>query len=238
MSTRRVTGSGRCKVGFRRNTLAARPRVVDCQNTGRRTVSSTSTMSAAVNPGLKDTPVDMDKLLKAVGCPICGEMFTHPVTVVRPRARDREFPRCPNSFFPSRTFRRLTSPPRFVSRETMECLHTFATSASSSPQPGRGANNVCPTCIKLGNNPFVEKKVVKDQVKVSIVGQAEGVGGVGWGGRRGAPAPAPAPAPHRRRHRRHRRPAPAAPAATEPAPAPEPRRRLTSPRPAPAEPAS
>ena len=47
-------------------------------------------MSAAANPGVKDTPVDMDKLLKAVGCPICGEMFTHPVTVVRPRDRDRE----------------------------------------------------------------------------------------------------------------------------------------------------
>ena len=47
-------------------------------------------MSAAVNPGVKDTPVDMDQLLKAVGCPICGEMFTHPVTVVRPRDRDRE----------------------------------------------------------------------------------------------------------------------------------------------------
>ena len=41
---------------------------------------------------MKDTPVDMDKLLKAVGCPICGEMFTHPVTVVRPRPAIRNSP--------------------------------------------------------------------------------------------------------------------------------------------------
>ena len=101
-------------------------------------------MSAAVNPGLKDTPVDMDKLLKAVGCPICGEMFTHPVTVVRPRARDREFPRCPNSFFPSRTFRRLTSPPHFVSRDDRWSACTrFATSASSSPCSPAGERTTC-----------------------------------------------------------------------------------------------
>ena len=49
-------------------------------------------MSAAVNPGVKDTPVNLDTLLKAVGCPICGEMFTHPVTVVRPRPAIRNSP--------------------------------------------------------------------------------------------------------------------------------------------------
>jgi hypothetical protein len=49
-------------------------------------------MSAAVNPGVKDTPVNLDTLLKAVGCPICGEMFTHPVTVVRPRTAIRNSP--------------------------------------------------------------------------------------------------------------------------------------------------
>jgi len=54
-------------------------------------------MSAAVNPGVKDTPVNLDTLLKAVGCPICGEMFTHPVTVVRPRPAIREFPGALNS---------------------------------------------------------------------------------------------------------------------------------------------
>ena len=67
----------------------------------------------------------------------------------------------------------------------MECLHTFCHECIvKSVQPGRGANNVCPTCgIKLGNNPFVEKKVVKDQVKVSIVDKLRASGVlVGSGG--------------------------------------------------------
>ena len=107
----------------------------------------------------------------------------------------------------------------------MECLHTFCHECIvKSVQPGRGANNVCPTCgIKLGNNPFVEKKVVKDQVKVSIVDKLRASGVLVGSGGGGAPAPAPAPA--------------AAPAAPEPAPAaPEPA--AVKPAPAPAEPAS
>ena len=97
----------------------------------------------------------------------------------------------------------------------MECLHTFCHECIvKSVQPGRGANNVCPTCgIKLGNNPFVEKKVVKDQVKVSIVDKLRASGVLVGSGGGGAPAPAPAPAaapaaaerPRRRPHRRHRR---------------------------------
>ena len=100
----------------------------------------------------------------------------------------------------------------------MECLHTFCHECIvKSVQPGRGANNVCPTCgIKLGNNPFVEKKVVKDQVKVSIVDKLRASGVLVGSGGGGAPAPAPAPAPAAVE------PAPAAvePATVEPAPAP------------------
>ena len=109
----------------------------------------------------------------------------------------------------------------------MECLHTFCHECIvKSVQPGRGANNVCPTCgIKLGNNPFVEKKVVKDQVKVSIVDKLRASGVLVGSGGGGAPAPAPAPAP----------------AAVEPAPAPAPAAvepAAVEPAPAPAEPAS
>ena len=117
----------------------------------------------------------------------------------------------------------------------MECLHTFCHECIvKSVQPGRGANNVCPTCgIKLGNNPFVEKKVVKDQVKVSIVDKLRASGVLVGSGGGGAPAPAPAPAAAPAAPE----PAPAAPAAPEPAPAaPEPA--AVKPAPAPAEPAS
>ena len=109
----------------------------------------------------------------------------------------------------------------------MECLHTFCHECIvKSVQPGRGANNVCPTCgIKLGNNPFVEKKVVKDQVKVSIVDKLRASGVLVGSGGGGAPAPAPAPAAAPA-------PAPAAPAPAEPAPT------AVEPAPAPAEPAS
>jgi len=73
-----------------RNLVATIAGVQDCQ---RLDIA----MSAAVNPGVKDTPVNLDTLLKAVGCPICGEMFTHPVTVVRPRPAIRKFPGALNS---------------------------------------------------------------------------------------------------------------------------------------------
>ena len=69
----------------------------------------------------------------------------------------------------------------------MECLHSFCHECIvKTVQPGRGTTNACPTCgIKLGNNPFVEKKVVKDQVKVSIVYKLRASGvlvGSGGGG--------------------------------------------------------
>ena len=121
----------------------------------------------------------------------------------------------------------------------MECLHTFCHECIvKSVQPGRGANNVCPTCgIKLGNNPFVEKKVVKDQVKVSIVDKLRASGVLVGSGGGGAPAPAPAPAAAPA-------PAPAPAPAAAPAPAPaapapaEPAPTAVEPAPAPAEPAS
>ena len=116
----------------------------------------------------------------------------------------------------------------------MECLHSFCHECIvKTVQPGRGTTNACPTCgIKLGNNPFVEKKVVKDQVKVSIVDKLRASGvlvGSGGGGAGEVTAPpvvaAPAPAA----------PAPAAPApvAAEPAPAaPEPAPAAADPAPA------
>ena len=108
----------------------------------------------------------------------------------------------------------------------MECLHSFCHECIvKTVQPGRGTTNACPTCgIKLGNNPFVEKKVVKDQVKVSIVDKLRASGvlvGSGGGGAAAAPAPA-APAP-----------AAPAPVAAEPAPAaPEPAPAAAEPAPA------
>ena len=122
----------------------------------------------------------------------------------------------------------------------MECLHTFCHECIvKSVQPGRGANNVCPTCgIKLGNNPFVEKKVVKDQVKVSIVDKLRASGVLVGSGGGGAPAPAPAPAPAAPAAApAASAPAPAAPAAAPVAPA-EPAPAAVEPAPAPAEPAS
>ena len=123
----------------------------------------------------------------------------------------------------------------------MECLHTFCHECIvKSVQPGRGANNVCPTCgIKLGNNPFVEKKVVKDQVKVSIVDKLRASGVLVGSGGGGAPAPAPAPAPAAVEPAPA--PAPAAAPALAPAPAPAPAAvepAAVEPAPAPAEPAS
>lgn len=115
----------------------------------------------------------------------------------------------------------------------MECLHSFCHECIvKTVQPGRGTTNACPTCgIKLGNNPFVEKKVVKDQVKVSIVDKlrASGVlvGSGGGGVEVTAPPVAAVPAPAA--------PAPAAPApvAAEPAPAaPEPAPAAADPAPA------
>jgi hypothetical protein len=125
----------------------------------------------------------------------------------------------------------------------MECLHSFCHECIvKTVQPGRGTTNACPTCgIKLGNNPFVEKKVVKDQVKVSIVDKLRASGvlvGSGGGGAAAvevtappvevtAPPVAAAPAPAA--------PAPAAPApvAAEPAPAaPEPAPAAADPAPA------
>ena len=118
----------------------------------------------------------------------------------------------------------------------MECLHSFCHECIvKTVQPGRGTTNACPTCgIKLGNNPFVEKKVVKDQVKVSIVDKLRASGvlvGNGGGGAAAvevtAPPVAAAPAPAA--------PAPAAPApvAAEPAPAaPEPAPAAAEPAPA------
>ena len=38
---------------------------------------------AVENPGTADTPVDLDQLKAALGCPLCGDMYRFPVTVVR-----------------------------------------------------------------------------------------------------------------------------------------------------------
>jgi hypothetical protein len=38
---------------------------------------------AVENPGSADTPVDLERLKKALGCPLCGDMYRFPVTVVR-----------------------------------------------------------------------------------------------------------------------------------------------------------
>ena len=52
----------------------------------------------------------------------------------------------------------------------MECLHTFCHECIVKVvQPGK-ASNACPKCgIALGNNPFVEKKIVRDGTKTGIV---------------------------------------------------------------------
>jgi uncharacterized protein YabE (DUF348 family) len=52
----------------------------------------------------------------------------------------------------------------------MECLHTFCHECIVKVvQPGK-PSNACPKCaIALGNNPFVEKKIVRDGTKTSIV---------------------------------------------------------------------
>ena len=52
----------------------------------------------------------------------------------------------------------------------MECLHTFCHECIVKVvQPGK-PTNACPKCeIALGNNPFVEKKIVRDGTKTSIV---------------------------------------------------------------------
>ena len=80
----------------------------------------------------------------------------------------------------------------------MECLHTFCHECIVKVvQPGK-ASNACPKCaIGLGNNPFVEKKIVRDGTKTSIVDKlrAAGVfGGEGGGeGAEGGADAAPAP---------------------------------------------
>ena len=192
--------------------------------------------------------MDMDKLLKAVGCPICGEMFTHPVTVVRPRARDREFPRCPNLIRSSRAEPSADSP----RRPTSYLATTDGVPAHVLPRVHRQVRAARPGSEQ--RVPHVRHQAGEQSVRGEESregsgqgehrGQAEGVGGVGWEWRRGAPAPAPAPAPaagspHRHRHRRPPAAAPAPagvePAAVEPAaggcPRPSsPRRRRRSPR--------
>lgn len=52
----------------------------------------------------------------------------------------------------------------------MECLHTFCHACIVKVvQPGK-PSNACPKCqIGLGVNPFVEKKIVRDGTKTSIV---------------------------------------------------------------------
>ena len=146
-------------------------------------------MSAAVNPGLKDTPVDMDKLLKAVGCPICGEMFTHPVTVVRPRARDREFPRCPNLIRSSRAEPSADSP----RRPTSYLATTDGVPAHFLPRVHRQVRAARPGSEQ--RVPHVRHQAGEQSVRGEESregsgqgehrGQAEGVGGVGWEWRRG-----------------------------------------------------
>ena len=52
----------------------------------------------------------------------------------------------------------------------MECLHPFCPACIVKVvQPGK-PSNACPKCqIGLGVNPFVEKKIVRDGTKTSIV---------------------------------------------------------------------
>ena len=38
---------------------------------------------AVENPGTTDIPVDLDKLKASLACPLCGDMYKWPVTVVR-----------------------------------------------------------------------------------------------------------------------------------------------------------
>jgi hypothetical protein len=39
---------------------------------------------AVENPGTAETPVNLETLRAALGCPLCGDMYRAPVTVVRP----------------------------------------------------------------------------------------------------------------------------------------------------------
>ena len=130
----------------------------------------------------------------------------------------------------------------------MECLHSFCHECIvKTVQPGRGTTNACPTCgIKLGNNPFVEKKVVKDQVKVSIVDKLRASGvlvGSGGGGAAAVEVTAPpvevtAPPVEVTASPVAAAPAPAAPALAAPAPvAAEPAPAAPEPAPAAADPA-
>jgi hypothetical protein len=130
----------------------------------------------------------------------------------------------------------------------MECLHSFCHECIvKTVQPGRGTTNACPTCgIKLGNNPFVEKKVVKDQVKVSIVDKLRASGvlvGSGGGGAAAVEVTAPpvevtAPQVEVTASPVAAAPAPAAPAPAAPAPvAAEPAPAAPEPAPAAADPA-
>ena len=62
----------------------------------------------------------------------------------------------------------------------MECLHTFCHECIVKVvQPGK-PSNACPKCaIALGNNPFVEKKIVRDGTKTSIVDKIREAGHFG-----------------------------------------------------------
>ena len=64
----------------------------------------------------------------------------------------------------------LPPPPLVALSVQMECLHTFCHECIVKVvQPGK-ASNACPKCgIALGNNPFVEKKIVRDGTKTGIV---------------------------------------------------------------------
>ncbi|EEH53571.1 uncharacterized protein MICPUCDRAFT_51494 [Micromonas pusilla CCMP1545] len=193
-------------------------------------------MSAAPpgeNPATVETPVDIAKLKSALGCPMCGEMFNFPVTVVRPPPEGMGRI-SPNSVIihPLRARpaprRELTPRSPSAPNSQIECLHTFCHACIvKEVQPGKPAN-ACPKCkialgafytlvpirprrrggrrslrtfagvslrpgslafnprprrlstpprrSPLGNNPFVEKKIVKDAPKTGLVDKLRSAG--------------------------------------------------------------
>lgn len=147
------------------------------------------------NPGDAEVDVDMETLKASLACPLCNDMYRFPVTVVRARRLPPRSLRSRALFLSSRldrpplhrtvfTHARI---PLFPASKThrdrpaqMECLHTFCHECIVKVvQPGK-PSNACPKCaIALGNNPFVEKKIVRDGTKTSIVDKIREAGHFG-----------------------------------------------------------
>ena len=135
------------------------------------------------NPGDAEVDVDMETLKASLACPLCNDMYRFPVTVVRARRLPPRSLRSRALFLSSR----LDRPPLLPASKThrdrpaqMECLHTFCHECIVKVvQPGK-PSNACPKCaIALGNNPFVEKKIVRDGTKTSLVDKIREAGHFG-----------------------------------------------------------